>query len=162
MNETFVVLTDSFHKSGFKHQSEILYSLIMVVEMNIISEHLFSNTETNKNFVLRYLIDLNSTAFTHINRIQIESFALGLFNKIYSFPDFKSTIRDFLVNLKSFSGNHEELFEEERKQQLEEAKLIEEKKRLNIPGLLPVYNINDYKKLDTENYKKIDSDIMLN
>lgn len=145
-------MTDSFHKSGFKNQAEILFSLITVVEIGLVSENLFSNGDSNKNMVLKYIIDLNAKTFTHLHRTQIETFALSLFNKVYSYSDFKSSVRDFLVNLKSFSGNHDELFEEEKNIQIQEARAIEEKKRLNIPGLLPVYNETEFKKMDASNY----------
>jgi exportin-1 len=118
LQEIFAVLTDSFHKSGFKLQVDILQHLIGVVEMNNISENLFDNVRSNKEFVMNYLVDLLSQAFTHLNKIQIEAFVLGLFNKCYSHHDFKTLIRDFLITLKSFAGNNEELFEEERKVKL--------------------------------------------
>ena len=131
-------------------QTDILFKLINVVERGIISENLFSNNEPNKEVVYKYIIELNSNAFTHLHKKQIESFALALFNKAYSFEDFKNTIRDFLINLKSFSGNEEELFEQERKLEIEEAKKIEEKKRMNIPGLLPVYATTE--QVNTKDY----------
>ncbi len=76
-----------------------------------------------------------------------------MFNKIYNFSEFKSAIRDFLVNLKSFSGNNEELFLEDKNAQINEAKAIEEKKRLNIPGMVPLYNESEYKRINTDNYR---------
>jgi len=59
--------------------------------------------------------NLLKNAYSHLNHIQIETFCIALFNKCYNFHEFKYLIRDFLVTLKSFSGNNEEFFEEERK-----------------------------------------------
>lgn len=123
------------------------------MELGLISENLFSVEEDNKKFVLKYIIDMNSKAFTHLHKLQIESFSLSLFNKIYNFHEFKTVLRDFLVNLKSFSGSNDELFEEERAVQINEARGIEEKKRMNIPGLLPVFNVNESKRVNISNYK---------
>lgn len=115
LQEIFCVLTDSFHKSGFKLQVEILQNLIQVVEFGQISENSFDSNSSNKDFTMNFLVNLLINAFSHLNKIQIETFAIALFNKCYSFHDFKSTIRDFLVTLKSFAGSNEELFEEEKK-----------------------------------------------
>lgn len=115
LQEIFCVLTDSFHKSGFKLQVEILLYLISVVEMNQITDNLFDPNVNNKTFVVNYLINLLSQAFSHLNKLQIEAFCLALFNRCYNYQQFKITIRDFLTTLKSFSGSSEELFEEEKK-----------------------------------------------
>ena len=54
-------------------------------------------------------------AFSHLNKIQIETFVIALFNKCYNKENFKVVIRDFLVNLKSFADSKDSLYEEERK-----------------------------------------------
>lgn len=152
MNEIFYVLTDSFHKSNFQNHADVLNILISVLqyEQPIISEFIFSNEDNNKNAVFKYIVQINSMAFTHINKLQIESFALALFNKYANISEFRSVIRDFLVNLKSFSGNDEELFQEEKRIQLEEARKIEEIRKQFIPGLQQVYN--DHKIFSANNY----------
>jgi exportin-1 len=114
VQEILVVLTDSYHKAGFKLQIENLMYLIQVVEFNTLSENLFSQT-SNKEHVLNYLINFLSSSFGNLNKLQIDTFSLALFNKCYNAHDFKTLIRDFLTTLKSFSGNNEELFEEEKK-----------------------------------------------
>lgn len=108
-------MTDSFHKSGFKLQIEILESLVQVVEYGQITENLFDLNTSNKEFTINYLINLLTGAFSHLNKIQIETFSLALFNKCYNPHDFKVIIRDFLVTLKSFSGSSDDLYEEEKK-----------------------------------------------
>jgi exportin-1 len=115
VNQILCVLTDSFHKSGFKLQVEILENLIGIVECDLISQNVFDSNVTNKNYVLNLLFNLISNAFPHLNKIQIETFCLALFNKCYNYNDFKVVIRDFLTTLKSFSANQDELFEEEKK-----------------------------------------------
>ena len=114
-NEVFCVLTDSFHKSGFKLQVEILFHLSQVIEMGMIIENLFDANMSNKNTVMNFILNLLKNAYSQLNHIQIETFCIALFNKCYNFHEFKYLIRDFLVMLKSFSGTNEELFEEEKK-----------------------------------------------
>jgi exportin-1 len=115
IQEILCVLTDSFHKSGFKLQVEILLNLIQVVEYGQISENNFESNNSNKNYCLGVLLNLITNAFNHLNKIQIEAFCLALFNKCYNYHEFKVLIRDFLTNLKSFSGSNDELYEEEKK-----------------------------------------------
>jgi exportin-1 len=115
IQEILCVLTDSYHKSGFKLQAEIMQLLIQVVEFNQITPNLFDSNRSNKEYTLNVLVELITNAFTHLNKIQIETFCIALFNKCYNYHEFKTLIRDFLTTLKSFSGQQEELFEEEKK-----------------------------------------------
>lgn len=154
LNEIFVVLTDSFHKASFQQHVIIIQTLIQVVDSGILTENLFSNEDNNKNFVYKYIVNINAQAFTHINKIQIESFALALFNKANDYNEIKGVIRDFLINLKSFSGSNEELFEEERKMQVEEAKKLEMLKRNLIPGMSSLYEQDIQNKFNIQNYQE--------
>jgi len=115
VQEILCVLTDSFHKSGFKLQVEILQHLIQVVEFGQISENNFEISNSNKNYTMNVLLTLITNAFSHLNKVQIETFSIAMFNKCYNYHEFKILIRDFLTNLKSFSGSNDELYEEERK-----------------------------------------------
>lgn len=54
-------------------------------------------------------------AFTHLNKVQIDTFVMAMFNKCYNKDAFKATLRDFLVNLKSFADKRDALYEEEKK-----------------------------------------------
>lgn len=83
--------------------------------MGLISENLFDPNVSNKNAALNFILNLFKEAYTNLNTLQIETFCLALFNKCYNPHEFKYLIRDFLVLLKSFSSNNEELFEEEKK-----------------------------------------------
>ena len=48
-------------------------------------------------------------------------------------------MRDFLVSLKSFIGNNEALWEEEKRKELELAQRLEEQKKSFLPG--PQYDM---------------------
>jgi exportin-1 len=115
IQEILCVLTDSYHKSGFKLQVEILQLLIQVIEFNQVSQNLFDPNVSNKDYIMNILLNLITNAFGHLNKIQIETFCIALFNKCYNYHEFKTLIRDFLTSLKSFSGSQDELFEEEKK-----------------------------------------------
>ena len=163
INDVFFVLTDSYHKAGFKLQVEIIHDLIHIVETGIISEGIFEQGTQNKIYVMNKLCALLSEGFQQLNKNQIEAFCLSLFNKSYNLHDFKTCIRDFLISLRSFSGNNEELYEEEKKAQLEEARLLEEKKKSFVPGMMPIYDTEMQKKVNSANYQTDqDNNTMMN
>ncbi len=114
IQEILCVMTDSFHKAGFKLQIEIMQYLISVVEFGQISEGLFDPNTANKQYAINAMINLITAAFGHLNKVQIQTFCIGLFNKCYNYHEFKIIIRNFLTSLKSFAGENDELYEEEK------------------------------------------------
>lgn len=85
-----------------------------MIEINLISENLFDPNTANKQYAMNYILNLLKSAYQNLNHIQIETFCIALFNQCYDIQKFKVLIRDFLVLLKTFSGNNEELFAEEK------------------------------------------------
>jgi hypothetical protein len=47
--------------------------------------------------------------------VQIEAFVWKLFNTCNQWQDFKSTLRDLLISMKSFSSSNDDFYEEEKK-----------------------------------------------
>ena len=152
-NDIFGTMTDSFHQSGFKLQVQILQILIQIIETNSLDEGLFQDGMQNKVFVLNKIASEISQGFQQLNKNQVEAFCLGMFNKSYDYHNFKVLIRDFLISLKSFSGNNDGLFAEEINKELEEAKKIEENKKNFVPGLTPIYDEEMQNKFNSNNYQ---------
>jgi exportin-1 len=65
--------------------------------------------------VVALLIECIKELFPNLNKVQIEAFVWKLFNTAGEWAEFKATLRDLLVSMKSFSSNNDELYEEERK-----------------------------------------------
>ncbi len=80
-----------------------------------MKEYLFQDGIANSSIIVKVINDMLCNAFNHLNKIQIQTFVIALFNKCYNKEMFKTTLRDFLVNLKSFAESKDELYEEERK-----------------------------------------------
>ena len=146
-NDVFNTMTDGFHQSGFKLQVKIIQILIRIIDENRISERLFSKGENNKTFFLKKLLSDILQSFKNITTVQGETFCLAMFNSCSDEHKFKSVMRDFLISLKSFIGNNEALWEEEKKKELELAKQLEEQKRTFLPG--PQYD----KQINANNYQ---------
>ena len=145
-DDVFNAMTDGFHQSGFKLQVKVIQILIRVIDENIISENLFDKNETNKNYFLKRLLMEILKNFKNIQQTQGEALCLAMINNCRDDHKFKSVMRDFLISLKSFIGNNEALWEEEKKKELEMAQKLEEQKKSFLPG--PQYdtqiNANNY------------------
>ena len=145
-NDVFNTMTDGFHQSGFDLQVKVIQILINVIDEKRISEGLFNKEENNKTFFLKKLLNDILQSFKNITQVQGEIFCLAIFNNCNDEHKFKNVIRDFLISLKSFIGNNEDLWEEEKKKELELAKQLEEQKRTFLP--VPQYdrqiNANNY------------------
>lgn len=97
LQDTFFVLTDSLHKSGFYKQGLIIMKLIAIVENGMFEGKLSSDFDSNKEYVVEYLSDALVKLFSNTNKVQIQTFVLNMFNKCHDKKEFINTMRDFLV-----------------------------------------------------------------
>ena len=146
-NDVFNTMTDGFHQNGFKLQVKVIQILIRVVHEKVISENLFDKNENNQNFFLKRLLVDILQSFKNIKQTQGEALCLAMLNNSNDDHKFKSVMRDFLVSLKSFIGNNEALWEEEKKKELELAQRLEEQKKSFLPG--PQYET----QINADNYQ---------
>lgn len=68
--------------------------------------------------------------------VQIRHFVEGLFNHNTDLPKFKLILRDFLIQLKEFSGDNSELYAEERDDAQKAAQVAERERLAKVGGLL--------------------------
>ena len=137
LQDTFFVLTDSLHKSGFYKQSLIIMKLIAIVEDQMFEGKLSENYENNKEFVIEFLVDVLIKLFANTNKVQIEGWVLTMFNRSHDKKEFVNTLRDFLIWLKEFAGNdQDDLYKQERDIALKEAQEKETMRKQAIPGLM--------------------------
>jgi len=121
MNDVFAVLTDTSHKPGFKQQCAILQTMFNLVETGMISAPLFDPSSqaagtSNSQFLRMHLASLLASSFPNLNRQQVEMFVSKIFELHNNPVAFKELMRDFLVQLKTFSGatDNAEFYSEER------------------------------------------------
>jgi len=122
MNEVFAVLTDRNHKPGFKLQSQVLATMFNLVETGMITVPLFDTNQhtagtTNSQFLRLHLATLFGSSFPNLLQAQVERFVTALFANNSDQIAFKELLRDFLVTLKEFGGDNDELWAEEKEQQ---------------------------------------------
>lgn len=101
---------------------------------------LFGNasSESNAASIERHVRNMISTAFPHLNAIQIDTFVRGLFDlNAASQETFKAHLRDFLISLKEFSeADNSELYREERELEQQRKQQAEIDAARRVPGLI--------------------------
>jgi exportin-1 len=115
-------MTDYRHMAGFKMQGQILQKMLQAVEGQQIDptiKLLDQNNQphqyqTNKEFVMELLKSSICEMFQNLNRVQVEAFVIKLFNSVHEWSEFKDTLRDLLVSMKSYAGENDELYIEEK------------------------------------------------
>ncbi|PPQ72087.1 hypothetical protein CVT24_008374 [Panaeolus cyanescens] len=150
VQDTFFVLTDTDHKSGFKLQSVLLARMFSLVEMNSIQMPLFDPAQfpdpslNNVKFLREYTANLLKTAFPHVQAQQVEVFVNSLFEHHNDLNRFKMSLRDFLIQLKEFSaGDNAELFLEEKELESQRKAEAEREAAMRIPGMLKPSQLED-------------------
>merc|ERR1711862_147509 len=83
------------------------------------------------------LANLLRTAFPHLSDNQIKITVTGLFNLDQDIPAFKEHLRDFLVQIREYTGEDDsDLFLEEREGALKKAQDEKRKIQIAVPGIL--------------------------
>ncbi|KAK1441519.1 hypothetical protein QVD17_07482 [Tagetes erecta] len=146
VQEIFAVLTDTFHKPGFKLHVLVLQHLFCLVESGSLTEPLWDASTVpysypnNGMFVREYTIKLLGASFPNIPASEVTKFVNGLFESRADLSTFKNNIRDFLVQSKEFSAqDNMDLY-------AEEAAALKERERqrmLSIPGLIAPNELHD-------------------
>ncbi|KAF9670475.1 hypothetical protein SADUNF_Sadunf13G0072900 [Salix dunnii] len=158
--EIFAVLTDTFHKPGFKLHILVLQHLFCLVESGALTEPLWDaatisySYPNNAMFVREYTIKLLGTSFPNMIASEVNSFiyiflSVALLRSLFQISStgyqndlsaFKNHIRDFLVQSKEFSAqDNKDLYAEEAAAQRER----ERQRMLSIPGLIAPNEIQD-------------------
>ncbi|KAK7308886.1 hypothetical protein RJT34_05201 [Clitoria ternatea] len=144
--EIFAVLTDTFHKPGFKLHVLVLQHLFCLAETGALTEALWDAAtnpypyQNNADFVREFTIKLLSTSFPNMTAAEVTQFVNGLFTSTNDLSTFKTHIRDFLVQSKEFSAqDNKDLYAEEAAAQKER----ERQRMLSIPGLIAPSELQD-------------------
>jgi len=103
LQDIMYVITDGFHKSGFKLQSNILSLLFQVVATDYVTVPLDSNqTISNKEYIYQYMVDALSKSFNTLSKNQTAQYISNLFSVCNDFGQFRTVLRDYLINLSQY------------------------------------------------------------
>ncbi|GMH19677.1 hypothetical protein Nepgr_021518 [Nepenthes gracilis] len=144
--EIFAVLTDTFHKPGFKLHVLVLQHLFCLVQSGGLTEPLWDAATVtypypnNEIFVREYTIKLLSSSFPNMTAMEVTQFVNGLFESTNDLSTYKNHIRDFLVQSKEFSAqDNKDLYAEEAAAQREQ----ERQRMMTVRGLIGPNEIQD-------------------
>ncbi|EGV60742.1 Karyopherin transporter [Yamadazyma tenuis] len=149
LSDTFYVITQPDHKSGFTYQSQLLAQLVHLVEDNIIKAPLYTPDQaapgtSNSDYLKQYLGTLLSSAFENLQKEQIINF-LGVLTTVYKDQNkFKATLRDFLVQIKQFGGDATDyMFAEDKELEKQEQTRLQRQKDMQVGGLIKPSEMDD-------------------
>lgn len=141
LQHIFSVVTDTSHTAGLTMHATILAYMFSLVELGRITVPL-GPSHDNTLYVQEFVASLLRTAFPHLSDNQIKITVQGLFNLDQDIPAFKEHLRDFLVQIREYTGEDDsDLFLDERETALRQAQ--EEKRRIqmSVPGILNPHEI---------------------
>jgi exportin-1 len=134
LQDLFFIMTDTFHKSGFKKQAMIMTTMFAMVESGRVTAPLGPDAnQDNRIFMREYVAQLLSKSFPNLTGNDVHAFVVGLFEK-KDFDSFCDHLRDFLVQLKEFSegDSNKDLYSAEE----EANRSATGQRELAIPGLV--------------------------
>lgn len=149
LSDTFYVVTQPDHKSGFTYQSQLLAQLIHLVEDNVIKVPLYTPDQaaqgtSNSDFLKQYLGNLLSSAFENLQKEQLVNFLNALTSVYKDLNKFKGILRDFLVQIKQFGGDPTDyLFAEDKEIEKQEQTRLQREKDMQVGGLIKPADMDD-------------------
>ncbi|KAJ7821373.1 CRM1 C terminal-domain-containing protein [Mycena olivaceomarginata] len=149
VQDIFFVLTDTDHKSGFKLQVVVLARMFQLVDTEPIPARLFDPAQvpdpnmTNLVFLREYTANLLHGAFPHVPASDVHTLVEGLATYHGDSNRFRLSVRDFLIQLKEFSGDNTELFLEEKEEEVKRKAEEERQAAMQIPGMLKPSQMED-------------------
>ncbi|KAI5638839.1 exportin 1-like protein domain-containing protein [Phthorimaea operculella] len=136
LEHVFSVVTDTSHGAGLTMHATILSYIFSLVEAGRVTVPL-GPTPDNVLYIQEYVANLLKTAFPHLTDNQIKITVQGLFNLDQDIPAFKDHLRDFLVQIREYTGEDDsDLYLEERLFALRQAQEEKRRVQLSVPGIL--------------------------
>ncbi|XP_072388308.1 exportin-1 [Diabrotica undecimpunctata] len=141
LQHIFSVVTDTSHSSGLSMHATILASIFTLVESGGVNCQLGPRPD-NVLYIQEFTATLLKSAFPHLTDNQIKITVQGMFNLDQDIPQFKEHLRDFLVQIREYTGEDDsDLFLEEREKALEVAQAEKRRIELSVPGILNPHEV---------------------
>lgn len=142
LTHVFSVVTDTSHSASLAMHAQILSYMFKLVESGEIMVPLVPGVTNNVTYVKEFVADLLKNAFPHLSDSQIKITVQGMFNFNNDLGAFKEHLRDFLVQIREFTGEDDsDLFLEQMEQSLKEAQEKKRQTQMAVPGILNPHEI---------------------
>jgi len=156
LQHVFSVVTDTSHAAALTMHATILAYMFTIVEIGKVTVPLNpavlpaqappaeAMAAANVLFVQNFVAEVLHGAFPHLTQLQLKVTVEGLFNLDQDIPGFREHLRDFLVQIKEFTGDDDsDLYLEEREGELRRAQDEKRKVQMSVPGILNPHEINE-------------------
>ncbi|XP_008555706.1 exportin-1 [Microplitis demolitor] len=141
LQHIFSVVTDTSHTAGLTMHATILAYMFTLVELGRILVPL-GPIPDNRLYVQEFVASLLKAAFPHLTDNQIKITVQGLFNLDQDIPAFKEHLRDFLVQIREYTGEDDsDLYLEERETALRTAQEEKRRQQMAVPGIINPHEI---------------------
>ncbi|XP_017781771.1 PREDICTED: exportin-1 [Nicrophorus vespilloides] len=141
LQHIFSVMTDTSHSAGLAMHATILAYIFSLVETNSLHCQL-GPTPNNVIYIQDFTATLLKSAFPHLTDNQIKITVQGMFNLNQDVSAFKEHIRDFLVQIREYTGEDDsDLYLEEREKALQLAQAEKLKVQMSVPGILNPHEV---------------------
>lgn len=141
LQHVFSVVTDTSHTASLSMHATILAYIFSLVETGRVNCQL-GPTPDNVLYIKEFTASLLRSAFPHLTDNQIKIMVQGMFNLDHDIPAFKEHLRDFLVQIREYTGEDDsDLFLEEREKALQTAQSEKRRVQLSVPGILNPHEV---------------------
>ncbi|XP_018334478.1 exportin-1 [Agrilus planipennis] len=141
LQHIFSVVTDSSHTASLSMHANILAMIFMLVDTGRIRCQL-GPTPDNVLYLQEFTGSLLRSAFPHLTDNQIKITVQGFFSLHQDIPAFKEHLRDFLVQIREYTGEDDsDLYLEEREKALQLAEAEKKRYQKLVPGILNPHEI---------------------
>ncbi|EFN77629.1 Exportin-1 [Harpegnathos saltator] len=136
LQHIFSVVTDTSHTAGLTMHATILAYMFTLIERGKIQVPL-GPVPDNALYIQEFVARLLRAAFPHLTDNQIKITVQGLFHLNQDITAFKEHLRDFLVQIREYTGEDDsELYLEERETALRLAQEEKRRQQMAVPGIL--------------------------
>lgn len=146
LQHLFSVITDPSLTAGLVQQTTVLAYIFTIIETDKIKVPLsptqLQSNLSNVDFVKQYVKDLLKNVYPHLTDAQVDITVKGFFDLDQDIPAFKDHLRDFLIQIREFSGaDDSDLFLAEREQLLRQHEEEKRRRQMMVPGVINPHDI---------------------
>uniref|UniRef100_A0A6G1SHJ7 Exportin-1 n=1 Tax=Aceria tosichella TaxID=561515 RepID=A0A6G1SHJ7_9ACAR len=146
LQHLFSVVTDPSLTAGLVQQTTVLAYIFSIIESDKIRVPLsptqLQTGQSNVDFVKQYVKDLLKNVYSHLTDAQIDITVKGFFDLDQDISAFKDHLRDFLIQIREFSGEDDsDLFLAERELLLKSHEEEKRRRQMMVPGIINPHDI---------------------
>lgn len=146
LNHLFSAVTDPSLTPSLVQQTTVLAYIFSIIESNKICVPLsptqLQSNQDNVEFVKHYVKDLLKNVYPHLTDAQMEITVKGFFDLDQDISAFKDHLRDFLIQIREYSGEDDsDLFLAEREMLLKQHEEEKRRRQMMVPGIINPHDI---------------------